>query len=152
MKNVRFALFVLILIWNLGNFIELLSLINHNFLFAYPILKPTYHLVCHQETAKLIHLFGTTTLLCSRCTGIYIGGLLGISALLFVKRKLFLPTKFLLYSSIPMFIDVALVMLGVYSYSKIVAFLTGVLLGSIGIVYLTDLIEKFLIQNRSIKE
>ena len=152
MKNIRFVIFGIILLWNLGNFVQALALLNKSFLFAYPILKPTYHLVCHQETAKLIHLFGTTTLLCARCTGIYIGGLLGIAVLLFYRRSIDFPTKYLLYSSIPMFLDVGLVLLGIYQYSKSAAFFTGALLGSVGIVYLVELIEKFLSQNRSSAE
>ena len=152
MKNIRLTIFGIILLWNFGNFIQALALLNHNFLFAYPILKPTYHLVCHQETAKLVHIFGTTTLLCARCTGIYIGGLLGAFTLLFYRGNINFPTKYLLYSSLPMFLDVGLVMFGVYKYSKTIAFLTGILLGSVGIVYLIELIEKFLSQNRSSAE
>ncbi len=152
MKKVRLLIFLLILVWNLGNFIQALALLNHIFLFAFPVLKPTYHLVCHQQPDKLIHIFGTSTLLCARCTGIYLGGLAGAFALIFTGRKLSLPTKYLLYSSLPMFLDVGFVMLGVYSYSKLIALLTGLLLGSVGIVYLTELIEKFLSQNRSFTE
>ncbi len=152
MKKVRLLIFLLILIWNLGNFIQALALLNHNFLFAFPILKPTYHLVCHQQADKLIHVFGTSTLLCARCTGIYLGGLFGAFALIFTGRKISLPTKYLLYSSVPMFLDVGFVMFGFYSYSKPVAFLTGLLLGSVGIVYLTELIEKFLSQKRNFTE
>jgi len=45
-----------------------------------------------------------------------------------------------------------LVMTGVYAYSKVIAFFTGILLGSVGIVYLTELIEKFLSQKGSFTE
>jgi uncharacterized membrane protein len=152
MSKVRLLILLFLIIWNAGNFIQLLALLNSKFLLLFPILKPTYHLVCHQQADKLLHIAGATTLLCARCTGIYIGGLFGI-ILLISKVKFFrLPTKYLLYSSIPMFIDVLLVLFGVYYYSKPIAFSTGVLLGSVGIVYLTDLIEKFLFLERSKKE
>ena len=151
MRKVRLLVLVLILFWNAGNFIQFLSLLNSKFLLLFPILKPTYHLVCHQQADKLINIAGVTTLLCARCTGIYIGGLFGAIFLLIKLKPMRLPTKYLLYSSVPMFIDVGMVIAGVYGYSKPISFSTGVLLGSVGIVYLTDLIEKFLFLERSKK-
>jgi uncharacterized membrane protein len=152
MRKVRLLILLLLIIWNAGNFIQLLALLNSKFLLLFPILKPTYHLVCHQQADKLINIAGVTTLLCARCSGIYIGGLIGAIFLILRIKPFRLPTKYLLYASIPMFIDVALVLFGVYNYSKPIAFSTGVLLGSVGIVYLTDLIEKFLFLERSKKE
>ncbi len=151
MRKVRLLVLVPILVWNAGNFIQFLSLLNSKFLLLFPILKPTYHLVCHQQADKLINIAGVTTLLCARCTGIYIGGLFGAIFLLIKLKPMRLPTKYLLYSSVPMFIDVGMVIAGVYGYSKPISFSTGVLLGSVGIVYLTDLIEKFLFLERSKK-
>ncbi len=151
MRKVRLLVLVPILVWNAGNFIQFLSLLNSKFLLLFPILKPTYHLVCHQQADKLINIAGVTTLLCARCTGIYIGGLFGAIFFLIKLKPMRLPTKYLLYSSVPMFIDVGMVIAGVYGYSKPISFSTGVLLGSVGIVYLTDLIEKFLFLERSKK-
>ena len=46
-----------------------------------------------------------------------------------------LKINYLLIASIPMFIDVILYNLELYTYQKSIAFLTGFLFGSVGIYY-----------------
>jgi len=52
----------------------------------------------------------------------------------------------MIFASFPMLIDVFLYSIGAYNYSKIFAFITGVIFGLVGIVYIYNgfqiLIEK----------
>ncbi len=47
-----------------------------------------------------------------------------------------------------MFLDVLLYSLGIYTYSHNFALLTGLLLGSIGFIYIQDAIIKILMKNK----
>lgn len=91
-------------------------------------LKRTYSIVCHQESHKLITHAGAEMLVCSRCAGIYIGSLLaGLSAMFFTFPGI--KIKVLIISLIPLASDVLFYVFGLYDYSKLIAFSTGVLLG-----------------------
>lgn len=91
--------------------------------------------MCHCEVDKLFSIAGFNSMVCSRCTGIYLGSLFSAISLFFVKNKS-VSTKLLLLISIPLFIDVIGTSLNVYNYSKIIALCTGLLLGSVGFIYI----------------
>jgi uncharacterized membrane protein len=125
--------FTLIFIWCIGILWEVVIHFFPNLIVALPFLKYNYSIVCHQEPEKLFSIGNYKTLVCSRCTGIYFGALFSsIIALTGLIRKT--NTKVLLFSSIPMFIDVVLYSFGLYSYSKTIALFTGLLLGSVGFI------------------
>jgi uncharacterized membrane protein len=42
--------------------------------------------ICHQIPARTIHIDGTPLPLCARCTGIYLGALMGLTGLTLLKR------------------------------------------------------------------
>jgi len=135
-RSYSLILFFLFLIWFLGIFIEWFIKIDEHFVFALPYLQKTYSLVCHQEKNKLL-LFGEIeTLTCARCTGIYLGLLLSSLLVLLKLPKGKLHINILLVAAAPMIADVLLTSLNIYAYSKLIAFLTGFLLGSFGFFYL----------------
>jgi len=55
--------------------------------------------------------------------------------MLFFKDVPIISLKYLLPSFLPLILDVILVNLGLYAYSKPLAFSTGFVLGSVGIYY-----------------
>ena len=48
-----------------------------------------------------------------------------------------------------MLLDVILYSVKAYNYSKITAFLTGLLLGSVGFLYILEAFEKFIVELKS---
>ena len=138
--------FLLISLWVSGIFIEFLIPYFNNLSFSYPVLSRIYSTVCHQQVEKLIVFNNHNSLVCSRCTGIYIGGFISSFLMLFVSKLNIKNAKILLLASFPMLIDVLLYSIGIYSYSKYFALITGFLFGFVGIVYIYNgfqiLIEK----------
>ena len=77
-------------------------------------------------------------LVCSRCAGIYIGGLIaGLFSLLVTLPEI--NKKILILSTIPLTMDVFFTFTGVYTYSRSIAFSTGLAFGSI--IYLLIISE-----------
>jgi len=146
-KKIEIFLFVSILLWCIGILWEIVVQQFPQLLITLPFLKYNYTIVCHQETQKLFHIGNFNTLVCSRCTGIYFGSLLSAGLILLGVLKE-VSTKLLLYASIPMFLDVLLYSLGVYTYSHSFALFTGLLLGSVGFIYIQDAIIKILMNNK----
>ncbi|MFC2135423.1 DUF2085 domain-containing protein [Bacteroidota bacterium] len=134
--SIKVLLFILIFIWSSGIFIEFVIEYIPVSVYLFPWIKKTYSLVCHQESYKLIELNGLHTMVCARCSGIYIGALLSSFIALFISLKERLGIHILLIAMIPMVLDVIFYTAGLYSYSKSAAFITGFLLGSAGFFYL----------------
>jgi len=135
-RSYSLTLFFLFLFWCSGIFIEWFIKINDHFVFILPYLQKTYSLVCHQERNKLLFFSGVETLTCARCTGIYLGLLTSSLLVVYKLPKWKLHINILLIAAAPMIADVLLTSLNIYSYSKLIAFFTGLLLGSIGFFYL----------------
>lgn len=134
-KKTNLILLSLILFWCIGIIWEIVMHYFPNTFIFLPFLKYNYSIVCHTEPNKLFVLGSFSTLVCSRCTGIYFGSLLSIIILLFGFNKI-VNTKLLFYSSVPMFLDVLLYSTNVYYYSTYIALFTGLLLGSVGFIYI----------------
>lgn len=148
-RSYSLILFFLFLIWFLGIFIEWFTKIDEHFVFALPYLQKTYSLVCHQEKNKLLLFGGIETLTCARCTGIYLGLLLSSLLVLFKLPEGKPHIKILLVAAAPMIADVLLTSLNIYAYSKLIAFFTGLLLGSIGFFYLYAGLNKLILELKS---
>jgi len=103
-----------------------------------------YSLVCHQETEKLISSGVYSSKVCARCTGIYSGAVISISLLFFIKLTKSINIKYLLLASLPIFLDVLFYNLNIYTYSKLIAFSSGILFGSAGFFYIASGIDKFI--------
>lgn len=108
-----------------------------------PILNLFYRNVCHQNLSKTIYTGNFHFLVCSRCTGIYLG-LLASSFIIWFKQADNIPLKYLIISTIPIIIDILFLSFGIYNYSKPLALLTGFVFGSTGFFYIWDGIEKLL--------
>lgn len=137
---------LLILIWTIGIFSEFLISVNIVYSLAVLPFNAMSSLVCHQDPAKLIEFDGAHSLVCSRCAGIYLGALFMSLLFLFRQSITHLDYKFLLAASVPMILDVFLYTIGIYPYSKIAAFATGVLLGSMGFLYLKIGLENYFVE------
>ena len=142
---VRLSIFIIALFWFLG----LISpCLNNNFLHSiYPYLKLGYSTVCHQTEAKSFACGSNVFLVCIRCTGIYFSVLVTSFLTLFINTRIKIKTKYLIILSIPMLMDVIFYSIGLYSYNKITAGLTGVLFGSIVFLYILSAIENSLYTN-----
>jgi uncharacterized membrane protein len=100
--------------------------------------------VCHQQPQKILTIGGVETMVCARCTGIYIGMFLSSVIFLFKDFSRDFDVKFLIFSSLPMLLDVIMYSCGIYSYSKATAFLTGLFFGSIGFLYFYNSVKELL--------
>ncbi len=137
----RIIIFILILLWCLG-FLSPVFFNELNYLtITYPFTKRIYSLVCHQIDSKSFNINGENFLVCARCTGIYTGALFASLISLFYSFKIIKSLKLLLYSIILLALDVFFTTAGIYHYSKLLAFMTGIFFGSVSFLYILNVIE-----------
>ncbi len=143
---VKIILTVITAVWFVGLFSNLLY--SYNFPGVIPGFFPhkIYSLVCHQDAAKSFFIGGFKLEVCARCTGIYTGAMLFSIAGLLIIRLRPRDKKWLLLSMIPMAADVILYSAGLYGYSKWIAFSTGLILGSVSILYIFTGIEEYFLE------
>ncbi len=134
--KIKIILFSLIALWLAGIFIEFIIPYFNTLSYVYPFVNRLYSTVCHQQINKLLEFNGHHSLVCSRCSGIYIGGFFSSFILLFIPTLKIRNGKLILLAALPMLVDVVLYSSGFYEYSKTVALITGVLFGFVGIVYI----------------
>jgi uncharacterized membrane protein len=132
----RLLIFTIIFLWTLAFLIELLIPYFEELSYFYPFAKSLFATVCHQQPEKLLTFNHTHSLVCSRCAGIYFGGLLSSFVLIFVRITNIKNGQIIILAAIPMVIDVILYSIGLYNYSKTIALITGILFGSVGIIYI----------------
>jgi uncharacterized membrane protein len=117
--------------------------------FIYAIFSAT----CHQIPSRCFYAFGYPLSVCARCFGIYIGFFLG--TLVFPLTKNFsapvLPkSKILILLSIPIAVDAAGNLLGIWTSSNAVRFLTGIVWGLIlPFYFLVGLLDYILHKKKS---
>ena len=139
--SVKYIFFFLLLFWSAGFLFPVLSPSFAGKPIINQLLKFNYSVVCHQSELSEIN-FGTAPfLVCARCAGIYLGALFTAILVLFNLLKLKSGIISLLIFSTPLIIDAFAVRLNIYTYSKIIAFLTGLMLGAIVLVYILEAIE-----------
>ncbi len=131
----RIIIFLIILLWYAGIYIEFLAKYFNKLLYLVPFLNLMYSDVCHQVPTKEIFSNGLHTLVCARCVGIYTGVLAVAFIALFFKELKEGPKLILLLSFLPVALDVAFANFGIYDYSKTIALITGFILGSIVFYY-----------------
>jgi uncharacterized membrane protein len=111
---------------------------------AFNIYLPFSYL-CHQIPARSFYFAEHPLAVCSRCTGIYGGFLLGAIVYPIVRslRSTGTPQrKWLFIAAIPLAIDFSLEFLGIWHNTHSSRFFTGALLGSVVVFYvLPGLIE-----------
>ena len=132
------AYFTLICLWCFGMVSPIIFHDVKAFLIAKPFLNQVYSTVCHQANEKTMSVYGENLFVCSRCAGIYLGifiiGLLSFT----IKKKIKNSFYFFLVSSLILLSDVSFTTFEVYHYSKLVALLTGLLLGSTILLLVLD--------------
>ena len=139
MHSSRLVLFILLLIWISGIFVNLI--IPDSVVFN-PVISSFYSNVCHQNHLKSFQFSGMYLPVCARCTGIYIGAFaFSIISLFYLFNTNSL--KLLFISSIPLIIDVIFYNIGIYSYNPIISFLTGLFFGSVVFIYILNSLELF---------
>lgn len=97
--------------------------------------SPLYHFfsfICHQISERSFHIDGEQLAVCSRCFGVYLGLLLGF-AIYPLWRNIDeidpIPRFWLFLSLIPIAIDWALTMFGIWENNHASRFITGLILG-----------------------
>ena len=110
------------------------------------LINKIYSTVCHQENFKCISYEGHRMFVCARCTGIYFGAFIAaIVELRFIFPEL--PLKLLFLSSTPLLLDVIFSTTGVYEYSQIFAFITGIIFGFVIYLFIIKELENFIANN-----
>jgi uncharacterized membrane protein len=104
---------------------------------ALPIYE-AFSYLCHQLPERSLHLEGHKLAVCSRCTGIYFG--FALSVLLYplarsLKRVDTPHVGWLLLATLPIVVDWALGVTGLWDNTHLSRFLTGALFGTTAAVY-----------------
>ncbi len=141
--KIKFLLFFLIAVWISGFLVEFFIKDLPALALFHPFLNKTYSGVCHQDPNKLISCENAHMLVCARCAGIYFGAFFSSLLAFFYVPEFKLKSKYLIYASAPVLLDVILTTIGVYAYTKTAAFLTGFLLGSISFFYILGSLQMF---------
>jgi len=98
--------------------------------------------VCHQIPSRSPHLYGVPLAICDRCTGIYLGLVLGVAVTGWGQglwAELGRHGRYVLLGSLaPLSIDWIGPVLGLWSNGPVSRALTGLLFGSIAASYVTD--------------
>ena len=140
-KAVNYLFIFLLLCWSTGFLFPVLSPSFTGKAIINQLLGYNYSIVCHQSESSEINLGGAHLLVCARCTGIYLGALFTAIIMLFNLSRIKLSLIPFIIFSAPLVIDAFAVRLHIYSYSKTVAFITGLLFGAIVLFYILDSIE-----------
>ncbi len=98
------------------------------------VLYACFAPICHQRPERSFQAFGYPLAVCARCSGIYLGILLGLLAYPFRRgfKVLRLPKLFALaLVSAPIAIDAAANILGFWNTGPVIRLVTGLFWGSI---------------------
>ena len=134
---------ILLLLWCAGNIYSSLAANNVNH-FVSAFLNRTYSIVCHQAEHKLIYFDGSSTYLCARCTGIYVGALFMAVSLLMINFKTNISLKPLIISSSIILLDVVFVNTHLYNYISWIAFTSGSLFGAVIYIYIVQVFVEYM--------
>ena len=133
--------FLILLTWCLGFSNFFISKDSPLSIITYPVFKQIYSNVCHQNEFKTFNDLGFNLFVCARCTGIYLGILFIslFSLVAFWKTEIKLN---LLYISLLLILsDVLFTTTGIYEYSKLISFITGVFFGSVTFLFFWKMME-----------
>jgi len=131
-----------LLLWCAGIFYPFLFSDNINHVVS-TFLNHSYSIVCHQAEHKLISLEGSSTYLCARCTGLYVGALFMAVSLLIINFKSGFSLKPLIVTSSILLLDVIFISIRLYNYTSWIAFTSGFLFGAVIYIYLLQVCEKY---------
>ena len=118
---------------------------------AYYIYLPFSYL-CHQIPARSFFMAEHPFAVCSRCTGIYAGVLIGV--IFYPLLKSFRstatpPRKWLFFAAAPLGIDFSLEFFGIWNNTHFSRFATGALLGGVVVFYVLPGLIELSLRNRT---
>lgn len=148
LKLIKAGLFVALVVWLIGLSAPCFDSTVLNSL--YPFQKQLYSVVCHQQIERSFECGNFHLLVCARCTGIYLGSAIASFIIIFFGKPTKVKTKWLIFFSLPMLLDVLLLTFGIYDYNKSASSITGLLFGSIVFIYILSAIENLLLQKKNL--
>lgn len=133
----------MLVFWCTGIFFPALFKTKEAYFISNIFIDKIYSLVCHQDYTKSFFFSGSKLEVCARCTGIYLGAMIiAIPGLIFSNLKLY-SKKILLICLGIMATDILLYSTGIYNYSRLIALITGLILGSVSILYIFGGIDEY---------
>ncbi len=109
---------------------------NHGTVAA--IIYGAFSKICHQRPERSFFLAGHPLAVCSRCTGIYVGAFLGLITYPLI-RSLRITTapdrKWLFVAAVPMVVDIAVDLLGIWHNTHSSRLISGLILGGAAVFY-----------------
>jgi uncharacterized membrane protein len=114
-----------------------LALSSGHLLWALPIYH-AFSLVCHQIPERSFFIAGHPFAVCARCFGLYAGFTLATIAyplIASLKKTDAPPRRWLFLAAVPLVIDYALGLFGIWNNTHSSRFITGALLGSVAVFY-----------------
>lgn len=106
------------------------------------VVRGCFEPVCHQIPSRSPHLYGVPIAICDRCTGIYLGLVLGVAGTRWGQglwRFLGAHGRYLLLGSlVPLGIDWIGPILGLWGNGPLSRAVTGFIFGGIAASYVTD--------------
>lgn len=106
------------------------------------LVRECFGPVCHQLPSRSPHVYGVPIAICDRCSGIYVGLVLGVAGTGWgrsVWRRIGSHGRFVLLGSlVPLGVDWVAPLLGLWSNGPVSRALTGFVFGSIAASYVTD--------------
>ena len=114
-----------------------LALSSGHLLWALPIYHG-FSLVCHQIPERSFFIAGHPFAVCARCFGLYAGFTLATIAYPLIsslKKTDAPPRRWLFLAAVPLVIDYALGLFGIWNNTHSSRFITGALLGSVAVFY-----------------
>jgi uncharacterized membrane protein len=114
-----------------------LALSSGHLLWALPIYH-AFSLVCHQIPERSFFIAGHPFAVCARCFGLYAGFTLATIAYPLIsslQKTDAPPRRWLFLAAVPLVIDYALGLFGIWNNTHSSRFITGALLGSVAVFY-----------------
>lgn len=145
----RISFFLIIFLWVLGFSSPLFFSKSDSTIILYPLLHKIYSGVCHQLDYKSFSSFGYHFHVCARCSGIYIGALIGSILTLFYSNQKHLNIKYLYVGALPMLIDVLFQSINIVPYIKISTFVTGLIFGFTVFIFFLSAIENYFLIHKT---
>ncbi len=133
MKKELTILIIIVSVWCAGIVISpIITSIHPVGESASNIFYTLYGGVCHQFDSHSFHVHGHPFAVCIRCTAIYFGFLIALVGIRFSDKlhdKKYNPILVLIYSSVPMLMDVASSLTPFYETSTLSRLITGAIFG-----------------------
>lgn len=106
-------------------------------------LRLFFRPLCHGIESRCFHLAGVPMPICGRCTGLYIGFLVGIGLFAGLRKlqQLRIPSALVIFMILPLVVDGSTQALGLRTSSNELRLFTGLLAGSAGLAWVMNRIE-----------